>query len=154
MLLPIERMEEGGAFSETAMSNIQVNVALYGPMAVYWGKRYIAFGNVELPEGATKGDLLRHLGIPDVKRGYLFINAVLCDVPGLSTGNGQVLHNGDHIGVFSKDHMWPYQYRDGIIMSDALKAAMQKYGVMHHSYENVASQAPGAAAGDAEETKS
>lgn len=133
------------------MSNIQVNVALYGPMAAYWGKRYIAFGDIELPEGATKGDLLRHLGIPDQERGYLFINAVLCDVPGLSTGNGQVLHRGDHIGVFSKDHMWPYQYRDGIIMSADLKAAMAIYGAMHHSYEKIASPAPGAAADHAEE---
>jgi len=37
--------------------------------------------------------------------------------------------------------MWPYQYRDGIVMSDPLKAAMKKYGAMHHTYENVVADA-------------
>jgi molybdopterin converting factor small subunit len=120
---------------------ILVHVALYGSLSKVWGKRYIAFGEVDLPSGATKADLLAHLKISDSERGYLFINAVLCDVPGLSAGGDQVLKEGDHIGIFSVNYMWPYQYRDGIVMSDALKAAMQKYGPMHHSYENIAEDA-------------
>ena len=110
-------------------------------MSKLWGKRYIAYGNVELPSGATKADLLQHLNIQDAEKGYLFINAVLCDVPGLSVGGEQELKEGDHIGIFDINYMWPYQYRDGVVMSDALKAAMQKYGAMHHTYENIGADA-------------
>lgn len=116
---------------------ILVHVALYGSLSKVWGKRYVAFGDVDLPSGATKADLLDHLNIINSDKGYLFINAVLCDVPGLSAGGDQILNEGDHIGIFAVDYMWPYQYRDGVVMSDALKAAMQKYGAMHHTYENV-----------------
>ncbi|MEW5872467.1 MAG: MoaD/ThiS family protein [Chloroflexota bacterium] len=93
--------------------------------------------NIELPEGACKADLLKHLEIPEEERGYLFINAVLCDVPGLSTGNGQLLHDGDHVGIFSVDRIWPYQYRDGVVISEELKAALQVHGAMHHSYSHL-----------------
>lgn len=113
---------------------IRVNVALYGSLASRLGKRYVAAEDIELPIGICKAELLQKLGISDEDRGYLFINAVLCDVPGLSTGDGQVLENGDHVGIFSVDRIWPYQYRDGVRMSPALTEAMQKHGPMHHSY--------------------
>lgn len=85
--------------------------------------------------------MLTHLNIADSQKGYLFINAVLCDVPGLSVGGEQVLNEGDHIGIFAIDYMWPYQYRDGIVMSHYLKAAMEKYGAMHHTYEGLTDDA-------------
>jgi hypothetical protein len=81
--------------------------------------------------------LLSELGIPNDEKGYLFINAVLCDVPGLTTGDGQVLKDGDHIGIFSYDRIWPYQYRDGVRMSEELQQAMREYGPMHHSYDHL-----------------
>lgn len=117
---------------------MRVHVALYGSLAGYLGKRYVADEHIDLPTGANKADLLQRLGIPDCERGYLFINAVLCDVPGISTCDGQVLQEGDHIGVFSVDRIWPYQYRDGVRMSEALKEAMQARGPMHHSYNDAA----------------
>lgn len=92
---------------------------------------------VELPEGACKADLLAQLKIPSQERGYLFINAVLCDVPGLSTGDGQILKDGDHMGIFSVDRIWPYQYRDGVRMSDDLTQALKIHGAMHHSYSHL-----------------
>jgi len=116
---------------------IQVQVSLYGSLARYRGGRHVAMANISLPVGATKGDLMVEMGISNQEKGYLFINAVLCDVPGLSTGEGQVLKDGDHIGIFSTDRIWPYQYRDGVKMSAELTEALQKYGPMHHSYEHL-----------------
>lgn len=111
---------------------------MYGSLASRLGKRYVASEEIELPAGSTVADLLHHLHIENNERGYVFINSVLCDVPGLSAGNDQILNTGDHVGIFSLASMWPYQYRDGIPMSDALKAAMAKYGAMHHTYDTVA----------------
>jgi hypothetical protein len=118
-------------------AKIRVQVALYGSLSKYLGGQHVAMGDIELPAGATKADLLKYLGVKEEERGYLFINAVLCDVPGLSTGNGQVLNEGDHIGIFSIDRIWPYQYRDGVNMSDELKAALEIHGAMHHSYAHL-----------------
>lgn len=117
--------------------SIQVNVSLYGSISRYAGGRHVAQVNIELPEGATKADLLAHLGVSQAERGYLFINAVLCDVPGLDTGSAEPLEDGDHVGIFSVDRIWPYQYRDGVVMSPGLKKALEKHGAMHHSYGDV-----------------
>jgi hypothetical protein len=94
----------------------------------------VAMADVQLPEGATKEDLLEHLTIPDAERGYLFVNAVLCAVPGLGAPDGKPLQDGDHVGIFSIDRIWPYQYRDGVRMSEALQKALAEHGPMHHSY--------------------
>lgn len=119
------------------MNKIKVHVSLYGSLAKYGGGRYVSTLVVELPEGACKADLLTHLAIPDNEKGYTFINAVLCDVPGLTTGNGQILKNQDHIGIFSVDRIWPYQYRDGVVMSPDLIQALKIHGPMHHSYAHL-----------------
>lgn len=87
-----------------------------------------------LPENSSVGDLLKQLSIADSDRGYLFINAVLCDVPGLTAGNRQKLNHDDHVGIFSTTHMWPYQYRDGVRMSPDLKEALQAHGAIHNVY--------------------
>jgi hypothetical protein len=128
--------------SKVFVENIKIHVSLYGSLARYQGGRHVAVVEVELPEGACKGDLLAHLGIPNEERGYLFINAVLCDVPGLVTGDGQVLKNGDHVGIFSIDRIWPYQYRDGVRMSQELTEALKIHGAMHHSYSHLSEKEP------------
>jgi len=120
-----------------SLNTIHVNVSLYGSIAKYFGGTHVAMKVVEIPENACKADLLQKIGIPDNERGYLFINAVLCDVPGLNTGEGQLLHDGDHLGIFSIDRIWPYQYRDGVNMSPELVTALQKHGAMHHSYSHL-----------------
>jgi hypothetical protein len=120
----------------TTESWIEVNVSLYGSLAKLGGGRHVAQINVRLPSGSCKADLINHLGVPQNERGYLFINAVLCDVPGLTTESTEPLHDGDHIGIFSSDRLWPYQYRDGVRMSEELKKAMQGFGAMHHSYQD------------------
>jgi hypothetical protein len=114
---------------------IKVNVFLYGSLARFGGGRHVGQMNVELEPNSGKAELLSHLGVPREERGYLFINAVLCEVPGMETGWNEPLKDGDHIGIFSVDRLWPYQYRDGIRMSEGLQVALKEYGAMHHSYK-------------------
>ncbi len=90
--------------------------------------------DVELEAGSTKKELLSHLGIQDTERGYLFINAVLYDVPGLVSETTDELKDGDHVGIFAIDYMWPYQYRDGVRMSAGLRELLAERGAMHHTY--------------------
>jgi len=111
-----------------------VNVTLYGDIAPYGGGSHIATLDLDLPEGSTVENLLEHLSLPPEERGYLFINAVLYDAPGLYASQDEALHEGDHVGIFSTRHMWPYQYRDGIHLSDSLQEAMRERGPIHNTY--------------------
>ena len=113
---------------------IHVNVSLYGSLARFGGGHHVAQVNVELEPNSGKAELVDRLGIPEKERGYLFINAVLCEVPGISTGANESLKDGDHIGIFSVDRLYPYQYRDGLPISDGLRKTLQEHGAMHHSY--------------------
>ncbi len=113
---------------------LKVNVSLYGSLARFGGGRYVSQVDVELEPGSGKEDLLEYFGIPENERGYLFINAVLHEVPGVSTKANEPLKDGDHVGIFSVDRLYPYQYRDGLPMSEALKKALQENGAIHHSY--------------------
>ena len=96
------------------MPSIAVNVTLYGPLAKFAGGKYIAQKDVTLKANAKVRDLMDHFSIPHDQKSYLFINAVLCDMPGLLASIDEPLQNGDHVCIFSLQHMWPYQYRDGI----------------------------------------
>lgn len=113
---------------------ITVEVALYGSIARYGGGRHIAKLDVELKPEAKMTDLLAYLTVPPEEVGYAFVSAVLCDVPGLFASCNEILKNGDHIGLFSMTHMWPYQYRDGIRMTESLTKALKEHGAMHHTY--------------------
>ena len=118
----------------TLQKEITVDVALYGPIARAAGAKHIAQLNITLAEPATVGQVIDKIGIDETERGYLFVNAILCDAPGLNVSRSYELQEGDHIGIFSTVHMWPYQYRDGARMSEALREALRKTGAMHHSY--------------------
>lgn len=114
---------------------IKVNTCLYGSLARFGGGKYVAEVMVELAPGSGKLELLEFLGIPTDERGYLFINAVLCEVPGISTGANEILNDGDHVGIFSKDRLFPFQYRDGLPISEGLRKTLREHGAMHHSYK-------------------
>lgn len=116
------------------MTPITVNISLYGSIARFGNGKHVAQIDVALKPGSCLSHLLAQLGIPAEERGYVFINSVLCDVPGLNTESDGPLKSGDHVGTFSVDRLWPNQYRDGVRMSEALKKAMEQHGAMHHSY--------------------
>jgi hypothetical protein len=86
---------------------ITVDVGLYGSLARHGGGKHYATLKVELPDGARMKDLLAHLGVADDEKGITFINAILCDMPGLQADREDELHDGDHVGIFSTTHMWP-----------------------------------------------
>lgn len=114
-----------------------INVTLYGDIAHYGSGKHIAIMDLDLPEDAVIDTLLQEISLPSTERGYLFVNAVLYDAPGLYASRNELLQEGAHIGIFSIRHMWPYQYRDGIRMSDSLKAAMEESGPMQNTYRKI-----------------
>ncbi|MFW5941236.1 MAG: MoaD/ThiS family protein [Chloroflexota bacterium] len=117
-------------------SHICVELALYGSIARYGGGRHMSQASVRLPPGSTLRDLFTHLGLPAEERGYVFRNAVLCDMPGLDVAGQELLEEGDHVGIFSADRAWPYQYRQGARMSPALAEAIETRGDLRHSYRD------------------
>jgi len=118
------------------MADIHITFTLYGPLAEFAGGKYIAQQEVALHEGAKFRDLLDSFGIPYDQRGYVFINNILCDMPGLEASLDEVLTDNARVGVFSLQHMWPYQYRDGIRMSETLTKTLaeREDGAMHNTY--------------------
>jgi len=113
-----------------------INVTLYGDIARYGAGKHIATVDLVLPNGASIDDLLCEISLPPGERGYLFINSVLHDVPGLYASKSDLLEDGDHVGIFSIRHMWPYQYRHGIHMSDSLTKAMAESETMRNTYRD------------------
>lgn len=112
----------------------KIDIALYGPIAEALGGKHIAKQDLEIEPGTTLGEVMDRLGVDPDQRGYVFINSILCDVPGLFASRDQLLADGDHVGIFSLVYMWPYQYRDGARMSEALKQALSERGAMRHTY--------------------
>ena len=119
------------------MKSIIVNVTIYGKLARIANGKHIAILDLEFDPGSTLGDVLAELSVPMEETSYIFLDAVLCDVPGLTIVHVEELKDGSHVGIFSTGYMWPYQYRDGMPMSEPLTMAMKKYGAMHHSYTGV-----------------
>jgi sulfur carrier protein ThiS len=123
------------------MSDISVDVWLYGPLARY-GKEADqgSFANLSmgLPEGSTMADLLRHLGMHDDERGITFINGQLSAMPGLKPDLDHILNNGDRVGIFHPQSMWPFQYRHGVKMTDEMTRVVTtgKNSSLHHTYEH------------------
>ena len=119
------------------MQNNKINISIYGKLAKLHGGKHLAIMDIEMPVTARLGDLLKMLEIPMDETSFIFLDAVLCDVPGLTIHHDEPLKDGSHAGIFSTGYMWPYQYRDGMPMSPALTAAMKKHGAMHHTYKGL-----------------
>ena len=124
---------------EDEMPGIAVDVWLYGTLSRHGGKAAQgSFANVKmpLPDGSTMTDLLARLGMPTEERGITFINGQLSAMPGLQPDLGHILHNGDRIGLFDLNSMWPFQYRHGAMLTDEMAHAMdaEKDHGLHHTY--------------------
>jgi hypothetical protein len=115
-------------------NTVNVNIAIYGSLARLHGGHHVVQLNKQLEPGTFLSSLLAELGIPVDKKGFVFINAILCDMPGLNTESDRPMQDGDHVGIFSSDYIWPYQYRDGVVMSENLKRALQEQNPLHHSF--------------------
>ena len=118
------------------MTTIHLTLSLYGPIAKFVDGKYIAQEAVELEEGQTVRDLMDKFEIPYDQKSYLFINNVLSDMPGLNASLDEVLKDNARVGIFSLQHMYPYQYRDGLPMSETLTKTLQERegGSMHNAY--------------------
>ena len=118
------------------MSSINVTLTLYGPLAKYAGGKYIAQKNVELEANATVRGLMDSFEIPYDQKSYLFINNILSDMPGLNASLDEILTDNARVGIFSLQHIYPYQYRDGLPMSESLTKilAEREDGAVHNIY--------------------
>ncbi|MHB0868844.1 MAG: MoaD/ThiS family protein [Chloroflexota bacterium] len=117
---------------------ITVEVWLYGPLSQYGGERdrgSHAQLQMDLPEGSKMEDLLHRLRLPMEEKGITFINAQLTDMPGLAADLEWELRQGDRVGIFHRQSMWPFQYRHGASLSPELREAMkrQEGGALRHS---------------------
>ena len=122
------------------MSNISVDVWLYGTLARYGNEtEKQSFANllIRLLKGNTMTDLLAHLRMPTQERGITFINGRLSAMPGLQPDLGHILHNGDRVAFFDLKSMWPFQYRHGAMLTDEMACAMnaEKDHGLHHTYK-------------------
>ena len=119
------------------MPKIAADVWLYGSLAFYGGKAAQgSFANVKmyLPEGSTMADLLARLGMRTEERGITFINGQLSAMPGLQPDLGHILRDGDRVGLFDLNSMWPFQYRHGAMLTDEMAHAMdaaKDHGLRH-----------------------
>ena len=118
------------------MTRINITLTLYGNLAKFAGGKYIAQKEVTLEESATIQNLMDSFKIPYDQKSYLFINNILSDMPGLNASLDEVLTNNARVGVFSLQHMYPYQYRDGLPMSESLTKILKERegGAMHNTY--------------------
>ena len=116
-----------------------IQVWLYGPIARYAGEASqgsYAHLDVEMPEGSTVEDLIRHLEIPADERGITFVNGSLAALPGLEADLDLVLHDGDRVGISHRKSMWPMQYRFGAQVTPQLEEKFResKDRGIHHAY--------------------
>lgn len=73
---------------------IRVKVKLFATLRRYYPDLGIGEGiEVELPDGATVGQLVRHLGLPNDHVRVVFIN-------GIARDESHPLADGDEVGMF------------------------------------------------------
>ncbi len=111
---------------------MEVEIALYGKIARAGGGKHVAVLTRSLPTGSRIRDVLAALGLQPEEVGLIFVNSVLSDLPGLHIALDDELHAGDHLGLFAADYIWPYQYRDGTVVSPRLREAIATGDYLHH----------------------
>ena len=142
MYLPAvrDRIDVLGTSAEHELTDIMVNLYLYGDLARYIDETStygFASQQVYLPEQSRIADLLAHQKMDTEKRGITFVNGKLTAMPGLQLDLDYVLHHNDRVAFFDPKSMWPFQYRHGAMMSDEMARALssEKDKGLHHSYD-------------------
>jgi hypothetical protein len=121
------------------MTDITIDLWLYGPMARYAGEQSqgsYAHLVLDLPAGSTMQDLLDRIGLPAEEKGITFVNGSLAALPGLEVDKTVVLHDGDRVGISHRKSMWPFQYRFGATTTAEVQNAFSERpdGGLHHAY--------------------
>ena len=111
---------------------MRVHISVYGKLSRQLGAKHIATREVDLKEDAKVRDVYEMFQISPEEISYVFINAVLADMPGYHAALEEELHEGDHVGIFSLGYVWPYQYRDEAMMTERLLAALDGRVPLHH----------------------
>jgi hypothetical protein len=116
-----------------------LDVWLYGEL-----RYYVKNGNhpgyaqmtVEAPEGFCMQDLLGRLEMPTKARGITFVNGNLSALPGFQPDLTHIFQDGDRVAMFDLRSMWPFQYRNGAAMTDAMRQAVQENPeqLLHHEH--------------------
>lgn len=108
------------------MTEIRLDVWLYGPLARYGGSDDNIFAQCDilLPQGSCVRDLLAYLEMPSEERGITFINGDLSSMPGLQPDLDHLLADEDRIAFFHLKSMWPFQYRHGVAMVPEMKESV------------------------------
>jgi len=81
-------------------------------------------------------DLLERLNMPTSARGITFVNGNLSALPGFQPDLDHVFSNNDRVAMFDLRSMWPFQYRNGAAMTDAMRKAVEEHPeqLMHHEH--------------------
>lgn len=108
------------------MAEHMIDVWLYGNLAKYGGDSSCIFANVKLTvtDEITIRELLDILNMPTEERGFTFINGKLSAMPGLQPDFDSRLKDGDRVAFFHLRSMWPFQYRQGIAMTDEMSTSI------------------------------
>ena len=120
---------------------IRLDVLLYGELRFYAkdaGKIGYAQLSLELPQGACMRDLLARLEMPSKARGITFVNGYLSALPGFQPDLEHVFQNEDRVALFDLRSMWPFQYRNGAAMTEAMRQAVADHPeqLLHHQHDD------------------
>jgi molybdopterin converting factor small subunit len=87
-------LDSGEAYGRLSLGMITVQVKLFATLRPY--RPGLGIGEafpVELPDGATVGDLAQELALPENEVKVVFVNALFRELP-------YVLADGDEVGIF------------------------------------------------------
>ncbi len=120
---------------------MKIDVWLYGELRHYAkGENQIGFARVapEVPESFRMRDLLDMLEMPSQARGITFVNGNLSALPGFQPDLEHVFVDGDRVALFDLLSMWPFQYRNGAAMTEAMRQAVadNPEQLLHHDHES------------------
>lgn len=118
---------------------IKLDVWLYGELRAYAknaNQKGFAQIELEVQEGYCMHDLLTMLDMPSTARGITFVSGNLSALPGFQPDLDHVFQDGDRIAMFDLRSMWPFQYRNGAAMTEAMRQAVadNPEQLLHHEH--------------------